>query len=236
MSLARDLARDLRPLGERVKRWFSQLKRLPGRTDQRLMRDYAPASRKLHLGCGDSVLDGWLNTDFSPQSRDVMTLNATRRFPFDDESFDYVFSEHMIEHLRLTDGLKMLAECFRVLRPGGRVRISTPDLRFLIELEGKRSEVQERYMEWSAATFLPHITGFAGEALVINNYMRDWGHQFIYDERTLREALMSCGFCDAVRYDLNESADVNLRDLENESRMPEGFLALETMTLEARKP
>jgi predicted SAM-dependent methyltransferase len=142
----------------------------------------------------------------------------------------------MIEHLRLADGLKMLEECFRVLRSGGRIRISTPDLRFLIELEGDRTELQERYVEWSAATFVPHIKGFAGESLVINNYMRDWGHQFIYDERTLRAALESCGFCETTRHRLNDSADENLRDLENAQRMPDGFLALETMTLEARKP
>jgi hypothetical protein len=66
--------------------------------------------------------------------------------------------------------------------------------------------------------------------------VRDWGHQFIYDEKILRSMLESVGFCDVVRSSLGESDDEEFRGLENEGRMPEGFLALETIVLEATRP
>jgi predicted SAM-dependent methyltransferase len=234
MASLRDGVENL-PLAKRARTRAVRVKRFAARTDHRLIETYQEPVRKLHLGCGYSHLDGWLNSDYFPVSDDVLALDVTRRFPFDDNSFDYVFSEHMIEHVCLTDGLKMLAECFRVLRLGGCIRISTPDLQFLIDLRGKRSDVQDAYVKWSAETFLPHISGISEEVRVINNFVRDWGHQFIYDESILREALESQGFSELVRCELNRSADENLRDLENESRAPAGFIGLETMTIEARK-
>ena len=56
------------------------------------------------LGCGSSILKGWLNTDFEPVSDEVVYLNVTVRFPFPDGAFDCVFSEHMIEHVTLPMG------------------------------------------------------------------------------------------------------------------------------------
>jgi predicted SAM-dependent methyltransferase len=80
-------------------------------------------------GCG-----GWLNTDYEPELPIVMHLDASQRFPFREATFDYIFSEHVIEHISYWDGMKMLAECFRVLKGSGKVRISTPDLAFLVDL------------------------------------------------------------------------------------------------------
>ena len=89
---------------------------------------------KLQLGCGNHPLDGWLNTDASPRAADVMRLDAARRFPFPDDAFAYVYSEHMIEHVSFRSAERALAESFRVLAPGGKIRVSTPDLAFLIDL------------------------------------------------------------------------------------------------------
>ena len=70
---------------------------------------------------------------------------------------------------------------------------------------------------------------------VINNFVRDWGHLFIYDEKILRFSLEQAGFSNVIRCELNTSADEGLRDLEFEPRLPPGFLRLETMTLEATR-
>jgi len=45
--------------------------------------------------------------------------------PFADESFDVVWAGEVLEHVQ--DGLGLLAEVRRVLRPGGRLLLSTPD-------------------------------------------------------------------------------------------------------------
>lgn len=191
--------------------------------------------RKLHLGCGNNILSHWLNSDFSPENKNIFHLDATRPFPFPDQSFNYVFSEHMIEHITYQDGLAMLKECYRILCKNGKIRISTPDLKFLVELYSEpKTDLQLRYIKWASASFTPD--GVSSDTIVINNFVRNWGHLFIYDEKTLRYALNESGFVDVVRLNINESNDLNLTNLENEKRMPEGFLQLESMTLEARRP
>lgn len=191
--------------------------------------------RKLHVGCGYHLLEGWLNADLWRCDPSVVWLDAAAPYPFPAESLDRVFSEHVIEHLPLAQGRRMLAECHRVLRPGGRIRIATPDLQFLIDLtRPEQTEVQQRYLAWTAEHVLH--TAEATVAMVVNNYVRDWGHCFIYDRETLALALTQAGFVDVVACEVGESEDPDLRGLENEARMPAGFLRLETLTLEARRP
>lgn len=55
-----------------------------------------------------------------------VAADLAARFPFEDESFDYVLSSEAIEHL--PDQLAMLRECARVLRPGGKLFLTTPNL------------------------------------------------------------------------------------------------------------
>jgi len=207
------------------------------RVDRQLVTAYLRAydEAKLHIGCGCNLLDGWLNCDLYPRSSRVLHLDATRPFPFDDDWFRYVFSEHMIEHIPYSHGSFMLTECRRILQPGGRIRISTPDLSFLIDLHAQRkSPLQRDYIEWATRMFIRDAPR-PDDAFVINNFVRDWGHAFIYDEKTLRRSMEAAGFRELARCELGASEDAALRDLENEDRMPAGFLRLETMTLEGRK-
>ena len=76
---------------------------------------------------------------------------------------------------------------------------------------------------------------FCDSTFVINNFMRDWGHLFIYDEKILRYSLEIAGFENITKCDLNNSEVDALRNLENEKRVPEGFLQLESLTLEGTK-
>jgi predicted SAM-dependent methyltransferase len=192
---------------------------------------------RLHIGCGDNLLQGWLNSDFPARSPAVLELDATRTFPFRDGAFSYVYSEHMIEHVPYAGGASMLKECHRVLKPGGKIRISTPDLRFLIDLYlagDRRTALQNNYIKWATDTFQRGAPGY-DPVFVINNFVRDWGHVFIYDEKILRYTLEQAGFRQIERVELNTSADEALRNLEFEPRLPPGFLRLETMTLEATR-
>lgn len=230
-------------LGDAARAWRRSLRqagRHAVRVDETLVQSYLAGHpvRRLHIGCGPHLLDGWLNADYEPKARSVLCLDATQRFPLPSDSFDTVFSEHMIEHVPHAGGAAMLSEVFRVLRPGGRVRITTPDFAFLVRLyaaSAEPSSLQRAYIDWACATFVPNAPQ-ADALFVVNNYVRDWGHQFIYDERCLRAALIRAGFVDVESRRLNESSDPALQGLENLDRMPEGFLALESLTLEARKP
>ena len=191
--------------------------------------------RKLHLGCGWNILPGWLNVDYRPLCRGALYLDARRPFFFMDETFDYVFNEHMIEHMPYRDGLSMLAECHRILKQGGKIRISTPDLAFLIDLYGDdKSSLQREYVAWANRTFLRNAPE-ENEVFLINNFVRSWGHTFIYDEKTLTSAMIDTGFTNITKYDLQHSGDPALCNLENLTRIPARFLKLETMTFEGTK-
>ena len=95
-------------------------------------------------------MSGWLNSDIEPKLKDILYLDATQDFPIEDNSFDYIFSEHMIEHITYNDAKRMISECFRILKPGGVIRISTPDLSFLVDLyKDNKSEVQTQFIRHS---------------------------------------------------------------------------------------
>ena len=51
------------------------------------MKDYIG----LNLGCGPNILEGWLNTDIEPIDDRVVYLDAGKPFPFEDETFDFIF-------------------------------------------------------------------------------------------------------------------------------------------------
>lgn len=221
-----------------LRRSLSHAGRQAGGVDRHLLTRYLATEPwpRLHIGCGTHTLPGWLNADQEPRARNVLSLDATRPFPLPTGRFHAVFSEHMIEHVPHAGGAAMLRECWRVLKPGGRVRITTPDLAFVLDLYNPLpTALQQDYLRWSAAVFARGAP-VADPAFVINNFVRAWGHQFIYDERTLRRSMAAAGFVGIERRPLSESGEPLLCHLENLERMPQGFLALESFTLEGVKP
>ncbi len=45
------------------------------------------------------IFFGFLNSDYFPRLSDAICLDTTNTYLFEDETFDYIFSEHMIEHV-----------------------------------------------------------------------------------------------------------------------------------------
>lgn len=197
--------------------------------------------KKLNIGCGDHPLPGWINADMARLDESIVFLDARQRFPFEDKSIDRIFSEHMIEHITWHQGLDMLRECHRVLVPGGRIRISTPDWDFLIRLLTSPYDlINCRYLAWAVREFRlcsPDVKDPAMLApLVVNNFVRAWGHQFIYSRGSMIRSGLTVGFSNQFYWSsIQESNDPEFRGLENDTRMPAGFLQMETMTIEMEK-
>jgi SAM-dependent methyltransferase len=227
--------------------------------------------RGLHCGSGPKLAGGgWLNTDqYHLRSREqeatepgrIARLNgelyylehdAREPFPFDDESFDWVYSEHFIEHLYPGDAVAWLAEVRRILRPGGHVRISTPDLRKYVHgyLDPEQAFFSEHHRR-----IAPHLEPMLidphdesqpprrrelrrrylhGEqevpsraAFLINQIFQLWDHRWVYDFEELRLVASRAGFDRALVTErgFREGRDPQVAALDREERNDESLYA-----------
>lgn len=209
-------------------------------TARRKIDQYLANARpaKLQIGSGHNLLAGWLNTTLYPFEPGTVFLDASRPFPIPADSLDYVFSEHVIEHLEFDEAALMLSECFRTLKAGGRIRLATPDLKQIIALYTQpEADAQQQYIRWIMDQFRPHI-GEYNPAQVINHSFHGWRHKFIYDGTTLTGALEKAGFGDIERVEPGASVDGQLRGVEQHGDYVGSEFAMryETMVYEATRP
>lgn len=197
----------------------------------------------LQLGTGHNVLPGWMNTDIHVFRRGIVEyLDATQPFPIPSASFQFVYSEHQVEHIPLEAGDRMLAECFRVLRPGGVVRIATPDLHRIARLALPPLGEEETYY----VAYISRMLGLPSPdaSRVVNAMFREFGpddasgHQFIYSYETLAERLRAAGFVDVRRCEVGESGHAMLRGIERHAdAVGDGrVVRYETLVVEATRP
>lgn len=197
---------------------------------------------RLHVGCGPFPMEGWLNVDKFVQSRMVSYMDASQIYPFPDKTFCFIYAEHLFEHLTLDGALNMLKECYRVLRPQGVLRLSMPDLEFLIQLYlHPEKEVHRKYIDWSIRQFMPEVVNLYSEGdfhamYVLNNFYRAWGHQLIYDKQGIARLLSECHFQDIRFCHSEDSTHDLLRGInQHQYSIPEWADKLETMVVEATK-
>ena len=192
--------------------------------------------KKLQIGAGTARHEGWLNTDIEP-GEGLAFLDAAQPFPLPDDAFDYVASEHVIEHLSFAAGATMISESYRVLAPGGKVRIATPNLLRFIELfDQNRSDAATTFMagklawhEWPKEPSSP--------AIVLNLQLSSWGHKFTYDPETLQAALARAGFTSIRQFEMSDSDDPVLNGFEARTTgVNAATVRHETMVIQATKP
>lgn len=168
-----------------------------------------PRATCVHLGAGGHHLRGWINVDVLPAGADVLA-DFAKPLPFRSASVDYVHSEDLLEHLDVEAGKGLLAECHRVLRPKGVMRILTPDLRALVERVYLRRESD--HISWCNT----HLSA-DGPCEGLNMHLRMNGeHRFVYDEERLVEVLRSLGFqVRRVRFNRSPVPELRYLDLRN---------------------
>ena len=163
--------------------------------------------KKLQIGGGKHIKEGWLNGDILIGD---IYFNASNKFPIKSNSFDYIFAEQFLEHLNFKSGKFCLEECYRVLKPGGLLRIVTPDLKGLFKIYEdknivvKSEEVLERHRK-------NHNKDCLNLCHFLNDNFRMWGHSFIYDIETLEKLFLSIGFQDIkhVKFGTSEHPELN---------------------------
>ena len=184
---------------------------------------------KLQIGAGTFPSPGWLNSDLVSGE---IYLDISRRLPVRDSTFTYVFGEHVIEHVSDVDATRALREFHRILRPGGVLRLTTPDLEKLIAI------YEDRNPHVSLAQYAAFLDDWTSRphdrrCQVLNDTLRLWGHRYIYDEEDLRARLRAVGFAGVERVESGESVHEALRGLERHG--PEWLNRAEAMCLEATK-
>lgn len=81
----------------------------------------------VNIACGDSYVEDWLNFDYSPHSAIVKQANLLDRLPIAEKVADVVYSSHFLEHIPRDLVAGFLAECHRITKVGGRLRLVLPD-------------------------------------------------------------------------------------------------------------
>jgi predicted SAM-dependent methyltransferase len=135
--------------------------------------------KMLNIGCGSIFHPAWINLDITSSSPYIRPHDIRWGLPFANAEIDVCYGSHVLEHLTPDQAQKMLADCSRVLKPGGILRIVVPDLEsiarnYLEALDQARAgvSVAEPNYNWMMLELLDQSVrnGSGGE---IGNYLRE---------------------------------------------------------------
>ena len=152
---------------------------------------------RLHVGAGRARLEGWVNLDVQDLPGVDVVADVTQGLDFAD--VEAIYAEHFLEHLRIDDALAFLVDCHRCLVPGGRLRLSTPNLDWvwLTHYHPEApAEVKRR------------------EAIATNRAFHGWRHRFLWNRELLAAALEAAGFDELAWCRWGESEHEVFRGIE----------------------
>ena len=151
--------------------------------------------------------DGW--SVLKEEDQDI-----TKRFPWEDNSVDVLFSCHGIEHVDLMGGINYMQEAFRVLKPGGVLRTVCPMADKLIQFEG-HDEVDKNYVKTSLEIYYPGESialrelGITftdhGLPFLLDSLLKKHLHKFVWSSDLMVRVLESIGFSEVTVPQIGES-------------------------------
>jgi predicted SAM-dependent methyltransferase len=158
---------------------------------------------RLHVGCGQQALPGWINIDNQQLPGVDQVLDVRNGLPF--ENAEAIFAEHFIEHLTLDQAIAFLRESARALSRNGILRISTPNLDWVY------------LTHYRVDPAMPELESVRS-CLQLNRAFHGWGHQFLFNELMLRATLKSVGFSEIKFCRYGESEIPFLRNIERHEK------------------
>ena len=136
--------------GKEVVRQGISLARRP-MTTRELQQELRDVRRpyKIEVGAYRGNRPGWICTDV--HWRSDAYLNVAKPWPVPSASVSHIYADNVIEHLQMIPNRAFFREALRVLVPGGKIRLSTPDIGRLSGLYLENSdEVQMHLNEMKA--------------------------------------------------------------------------------------
>lgn len=123
----------------------------------------------VNLGCGVTYDDRWTNIDFVSTGPGVIAHNLINGIPAADNSHEVIYHSHMLEHFPKDKAQAFLGECWRVLKPGGIIRVVVPDLeqqamnylQYLKDAVEGKPQAKEKY-EWAVIELFDQMVRNSG--------------------------------------------------------------------------
>lgn len=165
---------------------------------------------KVHVGCGKNYIEGWVNCDLTYKYQVDKVWDLTSPYPpFESDSVDYIFIEHVLEHFSLKQGIKILKTFNTLLKKGGVLRVVVPSLESLVSGYLNDEGFKEVYNE------LNPDAKIAFSSQLVNKAFYGYGHKNMYDKQLLSFALKSAGFTfrNMQFFDDDEVGDCTFNDL-----------------------
>lgn len=167
-------------------------------------------NNKLEIGIGTSQKkDGFISTDINISTDYPYDLRLG--LPFPDDSIDFIYAEHVLEHFEYSDLLVMIKDCYRVLKPNGIISVVVPDA--AIYLNGyfhPDNFDKEKYCK--------HDFGLTYKTKIdyVNYiYYMAGHHRYMFDSSALLSALSAGGFTKARIRCFDISLDQEMRRYES---------------------
>ncbi|NBW20993.1 MAG: methyltransferase domain-containing protein [Caulobacteraceae bacterium] len=174
--------------------------------------------RKLNLGCGGNILQGWENHDID--------IDITKPLPYEDNTIDLIFAEHVVEHTDSPTALRFFDECFRILKKGGVARIAVPSVSRIFLYADKE------YLEWLCKSGLGQPTMNSA----IRNIVLNHGHKSCWTGEILHALLFAAGFENIEPHFAGHSLRHELNDIEGHGKViGDHNNKIETIIMEAVK-
>lgn len=174
--------------------------------------------RKLNLGCGGNLLTDWENHD--------MDVDITKPLPYQDNSIDFIFAEHVVEHTDSPTALRFFDECHRILKQGGVARIAVPSVSRVFLY------ADEKYLEWLGKS------GFGQPSInsAVRNIVLNHGHKSCWSGEILHALLYAAGFSDVEPHIVGNSNHHELNAIEGHGKVIGNHNnEIETIVMEATK-
>ena len=178
---------------------------------------------KLHLGCGPRHIPGFVHVDLLPAPH-IDIVGPVEKLPMPDASVSLSYASHVLEHFGRNEYKAVLKEWFRVLGPGGILRLSVPDFAACAAV----------YYENGLVDGLSGLVGLlVGGQRDGNDY-----HKMIFDEAFLRLDLLQTGFKEVRRWDWRTTEHTGIDDYSQAyiPHMSKQDGRLMSLNLEAVKP
>lgn len=179
----------------------------------------------INLGSGSKRHEGFINVDFFTSKRNGVDYGADLRYPLliDSNAVDGIFCEHTMEHLTYSQVDQLMGECYRILKPGGILRIIVPDVSKFVENYAQNNQAWfdkwEHLMFTTSADVERSKRKLVSKMSAISFVTQEYLHMACWDYETMHHYLSKNKFVNITKSVHRESSDKMLNiDLDDDER------------------